>query len=130
MALFSSGGTGGGAIFGGGARTSATTTSNTTRTNEAGFSEVGQAVSVQGDGSSLTLSDFGAINAARDIVTESLRQVELAGSNTRATVGDAVQAVSESARAETENVIIQGMKWLTILGVGIAAAWALRSLSK
>jgi len=119
-----------GGFFGGGGKESRTTTTNTTIAQEAGFSEIsGQALSVQGDSNQVTLSDFGAISAARDIASESLRQVELAGSNTASTVSKAVQAVAESSRAETENIVIQGAKWAALAVMVFAAAWALKGFA-
>lgn len=119
-----------GGFFGSGGKESRTTTTNTTISQEAGFSEIsGQALSVQGEGNQISLSDFGAINAGLEIARESLRQVELAGSNTANTVGQAVQAVSESARAETENIVIQGAKWAALAVMVFAAAWALKGFA-
>lgn len=133
----------GGGFFGSGAKSSTTTSQTTNNTNEAGFSEVhdSQVVSVQGSGNNLTLSDYGAINAATDIAKESLNQVELANDNatslvssalssTADTVTQAVAAVSESARAETENIIINIAKWAAIAGMVFAAAWALKGMRK
>jgi len=112
-------------LFSGSKRSS---TTNTTTAQEAGFSEVsGNAIALQGSGNTVSLTDYGALAAASEIASESLRQVELAGSNARSTVGDAVRAVSESARSETENIVIQGARWAAIVGIAVAAAWGLRA---
>lgn len=98
---------------------SKSTTTNYTTTQNAGFSEIGgSALALQGSNNAVSFSDQGAIQAATDIATQSLRQVELAGSNTRATVGEAVKAVTESARAETENIVLTAVKWGAIAFIG------------
>lgn len=104
----------------------------------AGFSEVdGSAVSINltggGKNSSVTptinMLDGGAINGAfafaGDALERSLRQVEVAGENSSAALSSAIKAVSESARTETENVFLQGGKWLVIAVVAVAGFYAL-----
>jgi hypothetical protein len=134
---------GGGGFFGSGAKQSSTTSNTTNTTNEAGFSEIhdSQVNAIQGDGNSIVMSDMGAINAAQNIAQGALTQVELANNNasslvgsalstTADTVAKAVTAVSESSRAETENIIINIAKWAAIAGMVFAGAWALKGFHK
>lgn len=110
---------------------------NTTSQN-AGFSEVaGPAVSLNLTGggknssqaTTVNMLDGGAVAGAfqfaGDALERSLRQVEVSGSNTASIVGNAVQKVAESARSETENVLLQGGKWLVIAVVAVAGFYAL-----
>lgn len=134
---------GGGGFFGSGAKQSSTTNYTTNTTNEAGFNEIhdAQVNSIQGDGNSIVMSDMGAISAAAGIAQGAFDQVELANNNatslvgsalnsTASTVSQAVQAVSESARAETENIVINIAKWAAIAGMVFAGAWALKGMRK
>lgn len=110
--------------------------SKTETTNQnAGFSEIGgSAVSLNVSGAAgkgsrqdttINMLDGGAISGAfgfaSDAQREALRQVELAGANTRQAVTEAVTAVSESARTESENLIQQALKWGTFAVLGYAA---------
>lgn len=114
---------------------SKSTTNQTTTSQNAGFSEIdGSAVSLNISGAggkgarqdtTINLLDAGAIGGAFDFAksaqSEALRQVELAGANTRQAVTEAVSAVSESARTESENLIQQALKWGTFAVLGYAA---------
>jgi len=93
-------------------------TTNTTRTQNAAFSELSgsNAVAIEGEGNTISLSDFGAIGAARDIASQAFDQVELSGKSAAETVSRAVAAVSESNREESEN-IVNNVKTVAILGV-------------
>ena len=85
---------------------SRSSTTNQIRTQNAGFSEIGgPAVAIQGPGNRVTLTDQGALDLASDIASGAFEQVELAGSRAGRAVSDAVEAVAESNREETENVI-------------------------
>lgn len=100
---------------------SSSKSSSTTNAQEAGFSEIGgNALAIQGSGNTVRLTDQGALRAAENIARESLRQVELAGTNTVASVSEAVKAVSESSRQETENIVLNATKW----GAFALIAWA------
>jgi hypothetical protein len=107
--------------LGPGSSSSRTNTSNYNQ--NAGFSEVGMAQSLnlafgnKSKGNSVTVVDGGAINALSGIAGEALRQVELAGNNTRSSISDAIQRVAESARSEQENVAITLGKWAMIAAV-------------
>lgn len=114
---------------------SKSTTNQTNTSQNAGFSEIGgSAVSLNVSGASgkgsrqdttINMLDGGAIGGAFDFAkaaqSEALRQVELAGANTRQAVTEAVTAVSESARTESENLIQQALKWGTFAVLGYAA---------
>ena len=132
-----------GGFFGSGSKTSKST--NYTTSQSAGFSELGTgatAVAVQGDiAGGINLSDFGALDTARQIAEASLAQVELAGkqasdtvsdalARTSSTVSNAIGAVSQSARAETENILIQGFKYLAVVGAIFAIAYGVRAFAK
>lgn len=105
---------------------SKSTVENRTRTQNAGFSEIGGDAFALGDGNSLTLTDQGALDVANNIATQSLRQVELAGQNSVDTVGQAVEAVAESAREESEN-LVGNFKTVAIMAV---IAWAIVGFAK
>lgn len=110
---------------------------SSTTSQNAGFSEIaGPATSLNvnaggGKSSSTVINalDGGAIAAsfgfAGDALEKSLRQVEMAGSNTASLVGNAIKSVAESARSETENVLIQGGKWVVIAVIAVAGFYAL-----
>lgn len=109
-------------------------TSTTTTTQNAGFSEVGgQALSINLTGggkkssqaTTVNILDAGAIDKAFTFAGQAqagaLRQVELAGNTTAQTVREAVAAVSESGRTETENLAQAAMRWGTYALLGYAA---------
>jgi len=114
---------------------SKSTTNQTTTSQNAGFSEIGgSALSLNISGAAgkgarqdttVNMLDGGAIAGAfgfaSDAQREALRQVELAGANSRQAVTEAVAAVSESARTESENLIQQALKWGTFAVLGYAA---------
>lgn len=99
----------------------------------AGFSETGQATSVNVNLSGkikargsispvITLTDQGAIAKAQDLASQSIRSIELLGSNLnslltsfaselRAQGNDAIAAVSEANRTELENIAVTVAKW-------------------
>jgi hypothetical protein len=124
----------------GGAFNSDSKSETTNTTQNSGFSEIGGgASSIQLTGGyrspqTITVNqlDSGAIARAFDfagsIANDALHQVELAGSNAKSTVTEAVQAVSESARSETENILIQGAKWAVIAVIAVAGFYALSKL--
>lgn len=102
----------------------------------AGFSEIAgpaQSLNVTGGGKKSTqviqMLDGGAVAGAfqfaGDALERSLRQVEVAGSQASSAIGSAIGAVKESARSETENVFLQGGKWLVIGLVAVAGFFAL-----
>ena len=104
-------------IFGG----SKSYTTVDTRTQNVGFSEIGgPAIALQGSGNSIMLTDQGALQVAGDIAAQAFDQVELAGKNAVAAVSQAVEAVAESSREESEN-LVGNVKTVAILGV---IAWA------
>lgn len=120
----------GGGFFGSGAKSAQTTTT----THETGFSEIGgsaQSVNLSGLGknSNVSILDAGAIDRAfsfaGDALERSLRQVEVASSSSAGAMGDALRAVAENARSETENVLLQGGKWLVIAVIAVAGFYAL-----
>lgn len=74
----------------------------------------------------MQLTDQGALKVAGDIAAQSLDQVELAGRNTVEAVGQAVEAVAESAREESEN-LVGNFKTVAIMGV---IAWAIVGFAK
>lgn len=131
-----------GGFFGSGAKQSSTV--NETVSQSAGFSELGtgaNAIAVQGSNNQFSLSDFGAIDTARKITEAALAQVELSGKRAsdtvsdvihsgQATIGNAIDAVSQSSRAETENILIQGFKYLAIVGVVFGIAYGVRAMRK
>lgn len=105
----------------------------------AGFSEIAgpaQSLNVTGGGKKSTqviqMLDGGAVAGAfqfaGDALERSLRQVEVAGSQASSAIGSAIGAVKESARSETENVFLQGGKWLVIGLVAVAGFWTLGKL--
>ncbi len=100
---------------------------NRTETQNAGFSEIrGPALALHGTGNLLEFTDAGAIEAGREVALAGLEQVELAGQRTSRTVGRAVEAVSESAREETEN-LVGDMKTVAVYAiVGYLAAVVIR----
>lgn len=120
---------------------SSKSSSATTTTNQnAGFSEIGgSAVSLNVSGASgkgsrqdttINMLDGGALKSAFDFSTgitgEALKQVELAGTRSSAALTEAVKAVSESNRAETENVWREALKWGVIALLGWGALRAVR----
>ncbi len=107
-----------------------------TLSQNAGFSEIGgsaMSLNIKGGGKKSTTvvnaldggAVAGAFSFAGDALEKSLRQVELAGANTSTLVGSALNSVAESARSETENVLIQGGKWLVIAVIAVAGFYAL-----
>lgn len=114
-------------------------TTNATDQN-AGFSEIGgSAVSVNVSGASgkgahqattVNMLDGGAIKDsfafASGVTGEALKQVELAGTRASSALTEAVKAVSESNRAETENVWREALKWGVIALLGWGALRAVR----
>lgn len=105
----------------------------------AGFSEVAgpaQSLNVTGGGKKsaqvINVLDGGAVAGAfqfaGDALERSLRQVEVAGTQASSAIGSAIGAVKESARSETENVFLQGGKWLVIGLVAVAGFWTLGKL--
>lgn len=115
-------------LFGG---DSTSVTAPTTTTQNAGFSEVsGPAVAIQGEGNRVSVTDQGAIDAARDIATRSLTSVERAGANQAAVVKDAIASAAESSREGVENIAVTGIKY-GALALGVYAALvAVRSFAK
>lgn len=130
----------GGGFFGSGGSESTTTNQTVNQTNETGFSEVSgtaQNNSIQGNNNAIYTSDFGALSTAKDIALGSLNQVELANNNAASlvsginanaqdTISQAVQAVSASARSETENIVINIAKWAGIAAIAYALMKAFR----
>jgi hypothetical protein len=102
---------------------------SSTTSQNAGFSEIGgNAFNLNlttGKKSVVQVTDGGAVDAALrfagDALEKSLRQVEV--SNTGAT-----KALSENARSETENVLLQGGKWLVIAVIAVAGFFAIGKL--
>lgn len=102
----------------------------------AGFSEIaGPATSVilKGGGKKSTTTvnmlDGGAVSGAfqfaGDALERSLRQVEVIGNQSSGAIGNAIGALKESVRSETENVMLQGGKWLVVAVVAVAGFVAL-----
>lgn len=113
---------------------------SSTTSQNSGFSEIaGPATSLNvnaggGKGSSTVINALdggavdGALRFAGDALEKSLRQVEIAGSSSAGLVGSALKSVAESARSETENVLIQGGKWVVIAVIAVAGFFALGKL--
>lgn len=113
--------------------------STTTTTQNAGFSEIGgsaTSLNITGGGKksrqdiSVNMLDGGAIKDsfafASGVTGEALKQVELAGTRASSALTEAVKAVSESNRAETENVWREALKWGVIALLGWGALRAVR----
>jgi hypothetical protein len=106
-----------------------------TYNQNAGFSEInGSATSlnlVSGKKSrtntTVNLLDGGAIGRAFDFGGAALKQVELAGAQTSATIEKAINAVAEAARSDGENVLVTGVKWIAIAAI---AYFGFRALTK
>lgn len=87
-------------------------TTNTTA-NYSTFSDLNDSValSLMGSGHNVSLLDGGAIKNAFDFATASnnasLDLVKTINSSTSRTLADSISAVSESARSESENVVLQ-----------------------
>ena len=116
--------------IGPGSSSSRTSTQNYNQ--NAGFSEVGMAQSLnlafgsKSKGNTLNVLDGGAVSALGNIASEALRQVELAGGNTRGVVDSALAKISEAARSEGENVAITLGKWALIAAIAYFGFRALR----
>ena len=106
---------------------SKSSTTNITETQNVGFSEIGgPAVAIQGEGNTVQLTDQGALAVAQSIAEDSFDQVEIAGRNAVQSIGQAVEAVAESNREESEN-LVGNFKTVAILGV---IAWAVVQFAK
>jgi hypothetical protein len=112
---------------------SSSTVETTSTAFNQGFSEIGGAatsinLNIAGKKSKggispvINLTDQGAIKAAQEISSASIRSVELFGSNLtqlfeelgnqlRGQGADAISAVTEANRGEVENIALQAMKW-------------------
>jgi hypothetical protein len=105
-----------------------------TYNQNAGFSEVGGSATsinlVTGKKSkgtnNITLLDGGAIERAFAFGGDALKQVELAGNNTRSVLADAIDKISQASRSEQENVAITLGKWALIAAIAYFGFKALR----
>lgn len=90
-----------------------------TTTQNLGFSELSNtnAVSNQGSGNVFNMLDGNAISSAFDFAKQFSEQTNT--TNTAA-LTESIKAVTESARTETENTVVQ----LKTLGIYVVAAWA------
>lgn len=102
-------------------------TTNVTNTLNAGFSDIqGSAVALGGDNNSVYFTDQGALKIAADIAAQAFGSVDMSNKQAAAGIAQAVEAVAESARDESEN-LISNFKTVAILGV---LAWAAVSIAK
>lgn len=98
-----------------------------TRTQNVGFSDIGgPALALQGSGNTIMLTDQGALKVAGDIVAQAFASMDMSSKQAAAGVAQAVEAVAESARDESEN-LVGNFKTLAIVGV---IAWAVVRLAK
>lgn len=119
-------------VSGFGSSASSAETNNTQQS--AGFSEIGgsaTSLNITGGKKAKTdtvvnILDGGAINKAFDFGAQALKQVELAGTSNAGAIRDAITAVSESARSESENVAISLGKWALIAAIAYFGFKALR----
>lgn len=108
----------GGGFFGGGEKNSRTTSTTITPTKNVGFNEVaGTALSIDGQGNSITMADERALAVA----SQALKQVEQVNATSQQSIREAVRSVAESSRAESETIATQALKWGTIAVVGVVA---------
>ena len=106
---------------------SKSSTTNLTTTQNTGFSDVtGQALALQGEGNVVNLTDQGALKVANDIAAQAFDQVDLVNSRASSSIAQAVEAVAESAREESEN-LVGNFKSLAIMGI---LAWAVVGFAK
>ncbi len=110
-------------LFGG----SKSYTSVDTRTQNVGFSDIGgPALALQGSGNTIMLTDQGALKVAGDIAAQAFGSIDMASKRAAAGIAQAVEAVAESNREESEN-IVGNVKTVAILGV---LAWVVISVAK
>lgn len=93
--------------------TSKSSSSSLTNTQNTAFSDLSDSValSLMGSGHTVSVLDGGAINRAFDFAqnanSSSLDLVKTINASTTRTLADSISAVSESARSESENVVLQ-----------------------
>lgn len=101
---------------------SKSSTTNLTETQNTGFSDIsGQALALQGEGNVVTFTDQGAVKFAGQVADRSFDAIEQSAKLSADSVSEAVSAVAESAREESEN-IIGNFKTLAIVGIIAYAA--------
>ncbi len=106
---------------------SKSSTSNITTTQNTGFSDVsGPAIAIQGEGNTLNLTDQGALDVASRIAEQSFDAIDVSQANAAEAIGQAVEAVAESAREESEN-LVGNFKTLAIMGI---IGWAVVGFAK
>lgn len=111
----------------GGSKSKSSSTSNVT-SQSGGFSEIaGNAVQVQGSGHSIALLDQGAIEKAFSFAEQVATQVTNVG---RDTTSQALTAVAESRKAESENVTSKAIVYGSYAAIALAVAWAIRGWAK
>ena len=106
---------------------------STNTSQSAGFSEIsGVASSLnlttgkKSKNTTVNLVDNGAVAAAFDFAGQALKQVELAGANSRGSLQDAIGSVTESARSDSENVAVTLIKWGALAALVIFGLRALK----
>jgi hypothetical protein len=105
---------------------SSSSTTNNTTTQNAGFNDLGensQAIALQGDNNSIQLTDQGAVAKAFDFASDFSADL---GNQASTTVREAITAVTENARAETENIAIQLGKFALYGGLIFGAVMIFR----
>lgn len=72
----------------------------------------------------INLTDQGALNAAMELSSQSIRGIDLLGSRLEASFSAAVDAVQQAGRSETETIAMAAIKWGALIAAAYLAARA------
>lgn len=106
----------------------------TTTSQNAGFSEIGGnansfnlSLGKKSKGNTFNVLDGGAISRAFDFGGAALKSVEVLGASNSASIDKALAALNESARSDSENVLVTVGKWAAIAAI---AYFGFRALAR